>query len=35
MFWCVKETSQGDVSFTRPKLMFDRENNTKHTYFGR
>ena len=24
-FVCVKETSQGNVSFTHPKHMFDRE----------
>ena len=31
MFWCVIETYPCGVSFTRPKLKFDRKNDN---YFG-
>ena len=35
MFVCVREMSQGDVSFTLTKHMFDRKNpNNNHFFWG-
>ena len=33
-FGCGKETSQGDVSFTRPNLKFDREIQKQFILWG-
>ena len=33
-FWCIKEMSQRDVSFTHPKHMFDRRTSDKIIFLG-
>ena len=32
-FGCIQQTSQGDVSFTNPKLMFDRPKNDDNHFW--